>query len=134
MKDSVMRLIFDNYPNIYDFDIKEINKKGNEIIFIITFRTSLGQNTPIRVKISMDKNIKEGKLERIYMTKAEKIEALRESRIDNFLSNFIRKKLEEKDIDEFMSDNEDIIKQGIPLDKDDVAKMLKLRKEQLESI
>jgi len=133
INDRMKKIIFDRYPNIYDFDIKSVNNGGDIVNLIITFRTSFSQLIPIRVKISIDKKNDSDTLERIYHTKAEKIQALKEDRLDVFLTYFLQKNWIDDDVNTFIEDNKDILKSDGTqlLNKEEIIKVLNTRKEQL---
>jgi len=115
----------------FDFDVKSVNNGGDELKAIVTFRTSVGQVTPIRVRVILDKKSSNETTNRIYETRAEKIQGLREGPIDEFVSGFLDKNWTNDDIEKFIENNKNIIKsEDNELEKDEIVKILENRKEQ----
>ncbi len=131
IESRIKNIIFNTYDNVFNFDIKDAKNGGDTLEVIVTFRTSISQATPIRVKIVLEKQSGGYNIKRIYVTKAEKLQGLRESRIDEFVNRFLNREWTEDDINKFMTDNEDIIKDsGTELEKEDVISILNIAKEQ----
>ncbi len=130
---KIKNIIYASYTNVFDFDVKSASNGGNELKIVITFRTSLNQLAPIRVKIILERDSGKYTTKRIYVNKIEKLTGLRDSgSVGEFVDKFRNGKWEDSDVDEFIKDNEDIIKdEGSDLEKSEIISLLEISKERL---
>lgn len=131
---KIKNIIYATYANVFNFDVKSANNGGDELKVVVTFRTSLSQFVPIRVRIILKRSSGEYNTKRIYLTRSEKLAGLRESgSVEEFVDKFINTDWEEADIEKFIEDNEDIIEdEHSSLDKDEIESLLKISKERRE--
>lgn len=128
---KIKNIIYATYANVFDFDVKNASNGGNELKVVVTFKTSLSQFTPIRVRIILERDSGTYNTKRIYLTRSEKLSGLREGgRVDEFIDKFMNSEWASEDINKFIKDNEDIIKdEDSDLDKAEIESLLKISKE-----
>ena len=128
---KIKNIIYSTYANVFDFDVKSASNGGNELKVVVTFKTSISQFIPIRVRIVLKRDSGEYTTKRIYATRSEKLAGLRDSgSVDEFVDKFRNSDWEDEDIDKFIEDNKEIVEtEDFILEKDDIESLLKISKE-----
>ena len=131
---KVKEIVFGAYPQVFDFDIKRVYNGGDTLKVIVTVRKTLNQTIPTRLKIEIKKNdVDDFRMDKIYETRLEKIQALKDNnQIDSFLAEIIGD-LSEEDIENFKENNKDILQsnESPTLENDIIRKVLENRLAQL---
>ncbi len=131
---KIKNIIYNTYDNVFNFDVKNASNGGNELKIVVTFKTSLSQFTPIRVRIILQRDSGEYTSKRIYLTGGEKLAGLRDAgSVNEFINKFLNTDWEDEDINKFVQDNKEIIEdEGTSLDKDEIKSLLEISKERIK--